>query len=213
MTFSIRRLVVAACLLTACGKTAPSAAPRIPEPAVEVAPKAPAKRVASRRATPPVAPGAAASTNADALKQALLGVAPQAVPLREPSPRAARRRIRRRQQKAKERAGDAAFAAFAEGALRSKGLSDADFQNTIGRWRGLSRCLAESASRMEDRSGALEVAFSIKPDGSVARCNVVRAGSRAAQAIASCVTRKARRMRFPSFSGSEATERTAKFVF
>lgn len=194
--------------MAACGEdSSPESAPvqktlrKVPAAAVPV-PIKPAK-------TP------AKGESSEEIKQALLGLTPMVVdrPAREASPKAARRRIQSTQRKAKEEAGDAAFDAFAAGALGPVGLSDSEFQSTIGEWKGLSRCLAQSAGRMTDRSGALELAFSIMPDGSVAKCDVVRAGSAAAQAIAPCVAQKARRMRFPSFGGSEATERTAKFVF
>ena len=210
MKTQIAMAVVSVGVLSGCGEGSSSVSPqpprtaaRRPPPSLKPAPSPEEEKVRA----PQTAPAADA-----ALKLALLGPAPSS-PAREPSPRAARRRIRQRQRREKEQAGDEAFAEFAAGALVPPELSDSDFQNTIGQWKGLSRCLAQGTRRMHDRSGALELAFSIKPDGSVAKCDVIRAGSRAAQAIAACVARKARRMRFPSFSGSEVTERTAKFVF
>lgn len=93
------------------------------------------------------------------------------------------------------------------------GLSDLDFQSAIGGWTGMRRCLAENSSRTGAKNGALRVSFKIKADGSVAESRVIDSSAGMAQAIAPCVKRRARRIRFPTFSGESMIEKTAKFVF
>lgn len=92
------------------------------------------------------------------------------------------------------------------------GLSDGQFQDAVGGWRGIQGCIAQNAGHMEDRSGAMRVSFEIASDGSVSDCKVLDTSNAVAAAIAPCVRKKARRIRFPSFEGDNA-EKVAKFVF
>lgn len=91
-------------------------------------------------------------------------------------------------------------------------LSDGEFQAAVGSWRGVQSCLAQNAGHLESRNGAMQVSFQIAGDGSVADCKVVGTTTEVAQLIAPCVEKKARRIRFPSYPGSESTK-VAKFVF
>lgn len=92
------------------------------------------------------------------------------------------------------------------------GLSDGEFQDAVGGWRGIQGCIAENAGYMESRNGAMRVSFQIAADGSVSDCTVLDTSNAVAAAIAPCVQKKARRIRFPTFAGDEATK-VAKFVF
>jgi hypothetical protein len=92
------------------------------------------------------------------------------------------------------------------------GLSDGEFQAAVNGWRGIQSCLVENAGHMESRNGAMQVSFQIAGDGSVAECKVVGTTTEVAQLIAPCVEKKARRIRFPAYPGSETTK-VAKFVF
>ncbi len=92
------------------------------------------------------------------------------------------------------------------------GLSDYDFQAAIGNWSGMRRCLAEKNNRDENPNGAIQLKLKINNDGSVAESTVLDSSTAVAKAIAPCVQRRARRIRFPSFEGKAETK-TAKFVF
>lgn len=122
--------------------------------------------------------------------------------------KATQRRPRRRAARAQP-AGDDALAAMAVG---GGGLSDSEFQGTVNGWRGIQGCIAQNAGHYDDRSGALQLSFEIAADGSVADCRVLDTSNAVAQAIAPCVERKARRLRFPTFAGDQTTK-VAKFVF
>ncbi len=92
------------------------------------------------------------------------------------------------------------------------GLSDGEFQDTVNNWRGIKGCIAQNAGHMDSRSGALQLSFQIGADGRVENCKVLDMSNAVAQAIAPCVRKKARRIRFPTFQGDDATK-VAKFVF
>lgn len=93
-------------------------------------------------------------------------------------------------------------------------LSDGAFQSAITDWSGMKRCLASSAGRLPTRNGALQVRFTIRGDGQVVKSSVVQTSNDVARAIAPCVERRARRIRFPAFAeAAEEVEKTAKFVF
>jgi hypothetical protein len=93
------------------------------------------------------------------------------------------------------------------------GLTDYDFQSTVGSWDGVKGCLATESERGEDRRrGALQVSFTIRADGAVLESKVIGASNEEAEELVPCVERKAKRIRFPAFAGTDVT-RTAKFVF
>lgn len=92
-------------------------------------------------------------------------------------------------------------------------LTDSMFQDTIEDWRGMRSCVAQATLRANERSGALQVSFRIRGDGEVAACKVIDTSNAIAQAVAPCVERRARRIRFPAFGGEEDVTKVAKFVF
>lgn len=93
-------------------------------------------------------------------------------------------------------------------------LSDGAFQSAITDWSGMKRCLASSAGRLDSSSGALRVKFVIRGDGQVVKSRVVETSNDVARAIAPCVEKRARRIRFPAFAqAADTVEKTAKFVF
>ncbi len=93
-------------------------------------------------------------------------------------------------------------------------LSDAQFQNAIGNWRGLKACIAQaSAQRDEETSGALKIAFTISGQGDVVTSKVYDFSNDHARAMANCIEREARRVKFPAFTAEESITKEAKFVF
>lgn len=155
-------------------------------------------------------PGASEGTEESAaLAAALLGTnRPEPEPeAAAPAPPAERRR-RRRASAARSEAEE-----VLEEDTRPGALSDGAFQSAITDWSGMKRCLAGTA-RLGPTSGALQVRFTIRGDGQVVKSRVVEASNEAAKAIAPCVVRRARRLRFPAFAAaSNEVEKTAKFVF
>ena len=97
---------------------------------------------------------------------------------------------------------------------RELGLSDYDFQTTVGNWSGVKSCLATSSQRGEEKlSGAIQVAFKIQTSGEVRESKVVGVSNEDAATVASCVEKQARHIRFPAFDGAEEATKMAKFVF
>ena len=140
----------------------------------------------------------------DALKAALSGPSEQLEPEPEPTPRRRRRRrVVTEEPEPEEPEGPGS-------------LSDGKFQAVIADWVGMKRCLARNANRFRrgGASGALKLSLTIRGDGTVTKSEVVDASNSIARALAPCVERGAKRLRFPSFAGiSEHVEKTAKFVF
>lgn len=140
-----------------------------------------------------------------ALREALLGLNKKSevaeAPVQQPAPKRIVRRVRRRPDPEPQ----------AEEVDLS--LTDYDFQSTVGSWGGVKRCLATSSVRGDQpMSGALQVSFKISSDGEVIESKVTDVSNEDARTLASCVERKARRIRFPAFAGNDITK-TAKFVF
>ncbi len=144
--------------------------------------------------------------DANALRDTLLGLnkPPPAPEPEAPEPKVTRKPKRRTTTKA---TGATDFVPPPIG-----GLSDYDFQAAIGNWSGMRRCLAEKNNRDENPNGAIQLKLTINTDGSVAESTVLDSSTAVAKAIAPCVQRRARRIRFPSFEGKAETK-TAKFVF
>ena len=141
------------------------------------------------------------------LKAALLGLnTPQPEPEPDPPPRPRAKRVRKKVSRAAEPEP------FIPEAPKPPNLSDTEFQDTVNSWRGMRTCLAGSVLRGTNRRGAMRVAFKIRGDGSVSNCEVVETSNSVAATIAPCVTRSARRIRFPAWGGQEV-EKQAKFVF
>lgn len=151
----------------------------------------------------------AAPTESDGLKAALLGLNQ---PAPEPDPRPSPRPKARTMRAKKATAEDTSEASFFPEIPERPDLSDYQFQEAVSSWRGMRNCLARSTLRGTDRSGAMRVAFHIRGDGSVSKCEVVETSNTVAATIAPCVERAARRIRFPAFGGQEV-EKLAKFVF
>lgn len=183
-------------LLLACESRQPAAVELVKAPVVE-APPAP---------TPEAPP--ATDTEASKLKETLLGLnkppAPQepvvATIAASPAKKVKKKAVVEEAQDEPEPAA-------------SGGLSDFEFQSAVGGWKGVRACLDESSALFDDPTGALQIAFTIKEDGSVAGLKVVDASTPVAQKIAPCVEKRAKRIKFPAFAGSEEITRTAKFVF
>lgn len=144
-----------------------------------------------------------------ALAAALLGTGKAEVSEAAAPPRVRKARRRRRAQMA----DDGADERLVEDDEPPGALSDGAFQSVITDWSGMKRCL-EGTARLGPSSGALQVRFLIRGDGQVVKSDVVGATNAAAKAIAPCVERRARRIRFPAFAAaSDEIEKTAKFVF
>ncbi len=148
------------------------------------------------------------------LKAALLGTnkpKPTTQPEEKVAPAVAKRQRSKQRRAAPQPRDDRPLREEVEA---PSGLSDGAFQAAIGDWRGMKRCLRSEAARLESRNGALRVAFKIRGDGSVADSRVVETSNDTAKAIASCVEKRARRIRFPAFAKAEnQVEKVAKFVF
>lgn len=199
-------LVAPALLLTGCELAS--------EPPAEAKPEAPK----ARRLYAPPAPDAGLAPQPTALPEpdeeetdgelraALTGGRRAAPPAEtEEIPRAERRRRRRATSTPLEEE---------EAASGPAGLSDGAFQSAVTDWSGMKRCLASAAGRLPTQSGALRVRFTIRGDGRVVRSEVVDTTNEVAEAIAPCVERRARQIRFPSFAAAgDEIEKTAKFVF
>lgn len=207
--------LAAAAWLVACDSS-PGKAHKVAPAPTPAAPAVEAERPAVIGEVAALAPAADQAAAPDSeLRAQLLGLnkkkaeveeASQAEP-EEPAARASVRR--RRVTRASQSVGADAFGGAEIG---GGGLSDGEFQSTVNGWRGIQGCIAMNAGHYEDRSGALRISFEIAADGSVAGSKVVDTSNAVAQAIAPCVEKKARRLRFPSFSGDQTTK-VAKFVF
>ncbi len=186
-------IVVFAALLLFAGdkKPAPKAVP-------------PPSREMTRAPDPAPAIAEAAPVEDAALKDALLGLnkKPEMV---EPQPAPAPRTIRRRAVQAVDEPED-------EVEEEITGLSDFDFQSTVGGWSGVKSCIA-TVSQRDRLSGALQVAFTIRANGNVVESKVVGASNDDARTLAPCVEKQARHIRFPTFAGNDDVTKTAKFVF
>lgn len=149
----------------------------------------------------------APSAESAALAAALLGTNRKAP---EPDPAPTPKVRRRRRARA---AAQAETEEVLDEPAEPGSLSDGAFQSAITDWSGMKRCLAGSA-RLGPATGALQVRFTIRGDGQVVKSAVVDASNDTARAIAPCVVRRARRIRFPAFAAaSDEVEKTAKFVF
>lgn len=150
-------------------------------------------------------PEAEADADQAAMAAALLGTDRKEAPAETPRPRRANRRRRTPNPDYEDET--------LEEDTEPGSLSDGAFQSVITDWAGMKRCLAGKA-RLGPSSGALQVRFVIRGDGQVVKSDVVGATNAAAKAIAPCVERRARRIRFPAFAAAtDEIEKTAKFVF
>jgi hypothetical protein len=94
------------------------------------------------------------------------------------------------------------------------GLSDTEFQDVVGDWRGVQSCLVTERPRGQPtQNGALRVSFTISGAGEVVGAKVVETSNAFARNLVPCVERKASRLRFPSFGSSKPIQKVAKFVF
>lgn len=94
-------------------------------------------------------------------------------------------------------------------------LSDAQFQNAIGNWRGVKACIAKAtvASREASGSGAVKIAFTISGQGEVVTSKVYEFSNDYARTMGDCLEREAKRVKFPSFTAEASITKEAKFVF
>ena len=92
-------------------------------------------------------------------------------------------------------------------------LTDARFSRVVADWRGVKRCLSTTAIRGPQRNGALSISFKIGPDGAVQSSIVSDTSNDVARQIAPCVSRQAKKIRFPAYTNVEIVNKEAKFVF
>lgn len=204
--------LAAVSLLGACEVEAPSADPLAPAERPEPKLYAPGAPTAEPEPGAPSKPETTPRSDGEALRAALLGSDKEPPSSEtEPEPRRTRRPRRRVQtaETAETPEGEPLDEPAAPGSL-----SDGAFQSVITDWSGMKRCLATATGRLGPGSGALEVAFTIRGDGQVVRSRVVETSNEVARAIAPCVERRAKRIRFPAFAATtDKVEKTAKFIF
>jgi hypothetical protein len=92
-------------------------------------------------------------------------------------------------------------------------LTDSSFSEVMNGWRGIKTCVKSITRRGFGGSGALKVAFKINADGTVKESNIANASNLIAERVGSCVTRQARKIKFPAYAGTEIVNKEAKFVF
>ena len=92
-------------------------------------------------------------------------------------------------------------------------LSDSRFHAVVHSWRGVKNCLKTTAIRGELKNGAVSVAFTIRPDGTVKTSKIQSTSNDTARQVAPCIRRQAAKIRFPAFSGGDPVNKEAKFVF
>lgn len=201
----------------ACEPSAPKVTPLAPEPAAKAAEAA--------------APAPVPESAPDASLQQLLGLKPepevgaepkpetQPKPKAEPEPAVEPSRQRTRPKASRRsRQGEEAFRpdpspimAAALPPAKPSGLTDWQFKEAVADWDGLHACIRTQTARTERASGALRIAFTIRPSGEVEQAQVTE-GS-ADPGLKRCVERRAKRIKFARFDGGDAVERSAKFVF
>lgn len=143
----------------------------------------------------------AAEEPSDDMKAALLGEK------KEPEP-APRKYVRRPARRVVQDESDDLYAEPQQAAT----LSEEAFYSALDNWGGLKACLKSSPAE-GDRTGALQVAFKIGKDGDVLESKVFNPTTEQARAIAPCVERRAKHVRFPKFVSGESVIKEAKFVF
>ncbi|MGF1509881.1 MAG: hypothetical protein ACFB9M_10315 [Myxococcota bacterium] len=197
-------LMSVAIALAGCADPTPQAVPSDPE-------TEPSPRVAQ----PP-------ESEAEAVRTALLGEwdgeagaddSEPASPPAEVKPQKKARRVRSQPDAAPRPDSKAELASPLPLPAEKPVLADSAFEDVVGSWRGVDACLATERPRTRKASGALKLALTIDGSGAVVEAEVVERSGALDQALAACVERKAARLHFPAFGGSEPAEKVAKFVF
>lgn len=194
--------------LSACDTTDKAQPPASSSASLERASSQPAGTADSNELPDP-------GSDAQDIKAALLGLNRPPVEDEAPEKQAPEERHARRPRRpSKAKPSQAPAPALNDPGPETSSLSDGAFQSVITDWNGMKRCLASNSGRLGRTSGALRVAFTIRGDGQVIKSEVVETSNEDARAIAPCVERGARRLRFPAFAAaSDEVEKTAKFVF
>ncbi len=200
LTFALGLTSVAAFALACSDSKAPVPAHKLVKPAVEKAeaPPAPVEEMDDSALS-------SKASELEALQASLLGLN-KAAPAEEAPPPPVRKKRRRKV------VDDYDYGDENLDPVDENGLSDSAFYSVVGSWSGMKRCLATTTVRGE-RTGALKIKFEISKDGSVTDSDVEDPSNDAARQISDCVSKQARKIRFPAFAGMDSVSKQAKFVF